>query len=183
MRRFRRGPPYLRSALALIICCLASVIYWEVNLQPGVSMLGRTSAPRSGVIQAIESQDFTMPPLRSFGEVLDRPLFSATRRPEAEAAASGTSQPTPSRLIGIVFSEFKRLAIVEIGQPASIERVTEGGRVGNWTIEQILPDRIIVRNPAGLAEVKPGPNPTDAGKAATSRRPAPGPTNSPLPRS
>lgn len=182
MSRSRPGPTFLRSALALIACCLVGVIYWETNLRPGVTTLAGTSPLRAGT-PTIERQDFTMPPLRSFSEVLDRPLFSSTRRPDAAAAAGAASQPTPFRLVGIVFSQSKRVAIVEIGQPPSVERVAEGGQAGNWTIERILPDRIIVRGPAGRTEIKPGANPTDADKTATIRRPAPVPTSSLRPRS
>jgi hypothetical protein len=179
----RRGPPFLRPAIALLIFCLAGLIYWEVNPQPELPAPKGPSPHRGGVTQAAERQDFTMPPFRSFGEVQDRPLFSPTRRPDAEVETSAAPQATPSRLVGIVFSQSDRVAIVEIGQPASIERVAEGGRVGNWTIERILPDRIIVRNPAGRAEIKPSANPNDVGKTAAGRRPSPVPANAPPPRS
>jgi hypothetical protein len=163
--------------LALLVVCLAAVIYWEVNLGSNASALVEAAERRSGVDQptSTEQNAFAMPPFRSFAEVTERPLFSPTRRPLPDAAASAVSEASPSRLVGIVIGQSARVALVEVGQPPSIERVTEGGRIGSWTIERILPDRIIVLTAGSRTEIKPELSPGEASKPPAIRRPGAGP--------
>jgi hypothetical protein len=179
----------LRSALALLVCGLAGLIYWEIDLASDPS--SSEGAPSQHIARdqpAAGVEPFKMLSLQAFSEVVERPLFSSTRRPPPPAASeTAATQAVPSRLVGIVLSPSARVALFETGQPANIERVAEGGRFGSWTIERILPDRIIVLNADGRTEIKPELKAAN-GKTAPTRRterapPPPSPVKSLTPKS
>jgi hypothetical protein len=95
---------------------------------------------------------FTMLPPSEFSEVLARPLFSPARRPGARAG--GLAASASFTLVAIVIAPQDRRALLGFGQPAKIVRVREGQDIGGWTVEAILPDKVIVRHADVHEEVK-----------------------------
>lgn len=80
--------------------------------------------------------------------LLDRPLFSATRRP---APPSAPPAPAPAalapRLTGIVVDRGDRHAIFAAGDRPVV--ATEGGRVGPFTVRRIEARQVTITGPAG----------------------------------
>jgi len=86
-----------------------------------------------------------MPPLASLHEVVDRPLFSESRRPAPAETPKEPAAKQPSfTLVGIFLSVDRRQALVERGQPPRVEWISERQKLDGWTVEAIGPDRIVL---------------------------------------
>lgn len=174
----RRYAPFL---LALLCVVLAAAVYDEAD-RPAV-VPSTVEPPPHRLPEASPAAAFSLPPLRSYGEVVARPLFSPTRRPSTAAAAAADSEAAAFTLIGIVISTHDRHALVEHGKPPRLARLAEGQSVDGWMLEAIKTDRLLFRRGASILEVKakngPAPSPAPrpaAGAAAASTMPVGGST-------
>jgi hypothetical protein len=148
LRRHPGKVPLLIFALCVL---LAAVIYLEADqpaIEPSVA-----AAPATRVAKPAPPPIFAMPPVGSLAEVLARPLFSESRRPPLPAPANdaGTS---PFSIVGIIISARESHALVAHGQPAQTDRVTEGQEIDGWSVDKILPDRVVFGHAGARFEVK-----------------------------
>lgn len=123
------------------------------------------SAPASASDQkAAEGErqlaSFQLAPAEDFEEILARPLFNRSRRPdlaqENAQGGGGGSEEAPAAqmsLNGIVLAGGKRIALVRLDNDPKVMHVAEGQRAGGWLIEAIRPDRIILRRGDSASEV------------------------------
>ncbi len=172
-----------RASLLLLALCIgiATVIYVEVNpaaIEPIANAL-IPAGRNTGRSDAKEST-FSMPPLRSYAGVLERPLFSQTRRPPRETATGVSS--SGFTLVGIVTSSHERHALIEHGKPPHLDRVAEDQDLDGWTVESILEDRVVLRHANTRIEVKATDTPPNPPQRNTPQPPS-GPitTNNPAP--
>lgn len=150
-KRHRRAP----FALAALAAALGALIYLE-SVPPAIELPADAAAGpdlKPGA-PAPETSGFAMPPLRSFAEVLARPLFSPTRRPSLDAPAAGDARSSGFTLVGIVISSGEHHALIEHGQPPRLERVVEGQELDGWTVEAIAPDAVALRRADQRLELK-----------------------------
>lgn len=97
-----------------------------------------------------------LPPLASFAAIVERPLFSPSRRPTPGATGTlGASVESRYRLIGIVATGPKRRAFVAEG--ARRLDIGEGDTLDGWTVSEIGQDRVRLTSPAGEAALKMAP--------------------------
>ena len=114
---------------------------------------GTSATVRSGA--AVVSTSFTLPPLRSLSEVMQRPLFSQTRRPPPpEASQEEIKQTSTLVLEGIVLSSRDRTALIAHGRPPTLTRVPEGQEIEGWTVLTIQPDLVVLQRGATRQELK-----------------------------
>ena len=99
------------------------------------------------IATAAQAEEFRMPPLQSFSETVDRPLFAPDRR-RHEAPPQIMGPVAPIALTGIVIQNRTRYALINEGALAP-RRIAEGERLAAGTVTQILPDRIVVAAPSG----------------------------------
>ena len=91
---------------------------------------------------------------------LGRPLFSSTRRPPQNAAASnGDSDLADRRLTGIVTTPGHRLAIFAVSGDKPL-RVAEGDEVSGWRVESITPREVSLTGPSGSKTLQPKLDPS-----------------------
>jgi general secretion pathway protein N len=170
MKRSRLS--FKRAPFLLLLLCLGlgGALYLEIS-QPPVEALTNAHPVSPAAGQAVPHQSvFVMPPVGTYGEVTERPLFSETRRAPAETAATPVdAPPSDFTLKGIIISTNERHALIEHGQPPSLERISEGQDLEGWTVESILVDRVVLTRADGRLELKakdvpglPGP-PTPGG--------------------
>jgi hypothetical protein len=153
-RRHRPG----RTPLVLVAGCvaLAGIIYIELDapdIEPPAK--AAVAAAPAADKRPAESPSFAMPPLRNFAGVLSRPLFSETRRPPRQPTGPADTRDASFILVGTILSTQERHALVEHGQPPHIDRVSEGQEIDGWTVERILPDRIVFGRGDTHVEIKP----------------------------
>ena len=112
---------------------------------------------------APSAADLALPPVESFSETLNRPLFAATRRPPSPLAVLQGQQgaPPPSLektgpkgeklvlgtylLSGIVVTSDQKIVLLKhVGTGKSL-RLAEGEALDDWKIATVAPDYVILR--------------------------------------
>lgn len=165
MATWTRRRDWLRVAMAAASVGMLVVIGTELA-SSGAGIAASAMAELGPKSIGRETQlSFAMPPLSAFSETVDRPLFSRTRRPAAHAGALPAS--SSFKLVAIVISAQDRHALLGFGQPRKIMRVAEEEDIGGWTVEAILPDKIIVRHADAREEVSAKDHPRTAAAATT----------------
>jgi hypothetical protein len=113
--------------------------------------------PALGAIARL-AQRLDLPPRENFDAVLERPLFSPTRRPRtmpaplvpvaAEPQFAAASKPEPDeppfRLVGTVSRRGSSEALVTLGGSGELVRLEAGGELEGWVVNGIGPDHLEV---------------------------------------
>lgn len=151
MRRRRTRAVF--GLLGTAFVALIWVIYAEINgllmkddFEPSDAVLPDLPAPASS------PPFFSVPDRASLAVILERPVFSETRRPSGD---TGRMRGTRAdfALTGVVISASERSALVQPGDGGIIQRLKVGDDVGGWILEEIGLDRIKVRRGADEAEM------------------------------
>lgn len=107
-----------------------------------------------------------LPPLVRFAGVVERPLFSPSRRPDkaAPTAASSGDLAARYRLIGIVTEDDVRHAwLIENGRRFEI---AEGDRLASARVGRIDADRVVLLSGGGETVLQLRPTPAEPTKSA-----------------
>lgn len=89
---------------------------------------------------------FQMPPARAFTAIVERPLFTPSRRPPADHQAA--TELGDLALVGVLISPGVRTAVVAHGHPRVLTHVVEGQNIAGWSVASIGPDHIMLRHGA-----------------------------------
>lgn len=96
-----------------------------------------------------------LPALAAYAEVMQRPLFSASRQPPPPEVGQDLLGKSGSFvLLGIVLAPDDKAVLIQHGHPVEIARLKEGQAVEGWTLLSILPDRITLQHGASEVELK-----------------------------
>jgi len=147
MRR-RRRRMMVAWLLGGALFALGWVIYGEASeLWSDPDIRAESTAAPDPPTSVSLSPSITMPSRESLAVILERPVFSETRRPIEER---GSTQTTPSdfRLAGVVIAGTQRSALIQSGTGAVLQRLKEGDDIGGWTVVEIALDRINIRRGA-----------------------------------
>lgn len=151
MRR-HRSRVGLMWLIGIACTALAWLIYEEISKLPSGEILDSASATLPSLAAPVPSQPvLAMPDKASLAVILERPVFSQTRRPSG--APAGAQATIDFTLSGVVISTYQRSALVQPGKAGIVQRLKEGDEIAGWTLIQITPDRIIVRRGAEEAEM------------------------------
>ncbi len=137
----------VRAAILVGLCLAALGLAWSAALAPaaGAGEGGAVPPPPAAPPAVAE-----LPPLESFRETLERPLFVRGRRSPGGvgvvAVAGRPAEPPPSAprlsVAGIAIAGGRRAALVVVeGRPKPIS-LAEGGELAGWTVTAIDTDRI-----------------------------------------
>jgi len=128
-------------AAAAIFLGAATLYPWLAPMSSRDASGGYIETPRS--TRAIAP----LPPFGSFSAVLDRPLFSPSRRPAAAENPTGSGLAGRYQLLGVVSAGGARHALVADG-PRRFE-IAEGAALDGWTVARIEQDRVLLSSPTG----------------------------------
>lgn len=151
--------PALRSnhALATAAIAFTALAVWPWLFPPVPAIRQLAPAAAGAPVPTLAS----LPPLGSFAAIVDRPLFSPSRRPPpGAAAASGSSIESRYRLIGIVAAGSRRKAFVAEG--VRHLEIGEGDTLDGWKVIEVGQDRVRLTSPAGEAALRLAPAATQA---------------------
>ncbi len=141
----RRGSGWLASTLLLGVClALAAFVVVQVQMEapgPASSGVGVGTPP----LAALPAQpSYTMAPVEDFLAILERPLFSPTRRPPVEGVVT-VVVPEPElrvTLVGVIISSTEQIAIVKLADGARFARLSLGDSFEGWILDLIEPSSI-----------------------------------------
>ena len=159
------------ALLPLLLTALCAGLGWKIYddwraASDAAAAPAETVAPvASEAAPAQADLALALPPPERFAVIVERPLFSPTRRPappQAEVAqapgqparepgAAAEAEPPPVvdfTLVGIVIAGQERYALVERHADGRVVQVPEGGDVGGWFAVLIDPERAVFRNGA-----------------------------------
>jgi hypothetical protein len=84
--------------------------------------------------------------LQEFSAITERPVFSETRRPEPPASDRSTARRTLDGVIlmGTVIGRDRKSALLRVPGSPTLQTVSEGQAIAGWTLEKVLPDRVVL---------------------------------------
>ena len=153
MMRRNRTRARFAWLLGVAFIALVFVIYAEISMLLTNDGLESDDIASPNPSTPISSPPlFAMPDRASLAVILERPVFSETRRP-SEDPAGAQAPATDFTLAGVVISASERSALVKPGNGGMIQRLKEGDDIGGWMLEEIALDRIKIRRGAVEAEI------------------------------
>lgn len=162
------------GGLGLALGCVVLIEALEARDPPAMRMAAGPAAPR------LDSASPNQPDHAGawVSAILDRPLFSRSRRPPPRSAvANGTRTGLP-RLSGIMIDPREKLAIfAPTGGKPIVAR--EGGHIGAFTVRAIHAEEVTISGPNGEEFLHTAFSGATDG-AGPDRRPAPTPPGAPV---
>ena len=162
------------SPITLLVVLLAlpalGWLWWTSGSdQTPIAAVSRpgTALPSTTPAATEPSKARPLPPIETFTEMVDRPLFAASRSPRLDAAPLAdvpdfqeTAPPPPEdnikdryRLVGTV-EEGGRVFALLAGTNGSFVRLRRGDRLENWTVDAINRQRVLMVNGERATELK-----------------------------
>lgn len=150
------GRQLLLSVVLVAGVSVTSALLYTDSVPDLQTSLTAEESALTGLKHSEATPEATAPPpgLDAFSEVVERPLFSSTRRPQPVSAgdpipavASGKPvQKDQFLVMGIVITgENKVVLLKPTGKSSDVFRVREGERVLEWTVESVTPEAVTIR--------------------------------------
>jgi type II secretory pathway component PulC len=141
--------------LGVACLMLASVIYEQVAENRTIKSMKSSDVAEVGGAAArpTEVASFSVPDRQSLAVVLERPLFTETRRPSGVAGNGTQGMTVDFSLSGVVIAGGARSALVRSSNDGSLQQLKVGETIGGWTLVQVAADRVVVRRDTVEAEV------------------------------
>ena len=152
MRRNRTSTMFA-WLLGVTFIALVCAIYVEISVLLTNDTLASDHEAQPNPAEPISSPPyFAMPDRASLVVILERPVFSETRRPSTNAAGARATQ-ADFTLAGVIISQGERSVLVKPGNGGTIQRLKVGDDIAGWMLEEIALDRIKIRRGGVEAEM------------------------------
>jgi hypothetical protein len=172
------------------VLCLAAAgcLVWQMWQSDDIAPLSTAASTSDQKPAEGERQlaSFQLAPAEDFEDILARPLFNRSRRPnlaqENPQGGGGGSEEAAAAQIslnGVVLAGGKRIALLRLDGDPKVMHVAEGQQAGGWLIEAIRPDRVILRRGDSASEVALDYKRKNAGAAQVGRRVEAAPQDNP----
>jgi general secretion pathway protein N len=160
--------------LGAMVAALGLANWWVLTFEPGASSAESASLANLTATVVPTARPLAERSLSEFGEIVGRPLFTATRRPyvpadpvpvRAEPAPAEPRRPPPNvRLIGIVIDAGKKRALLRTPEQPRGRWVEEGETIDGWQVRRVMADAAILALGPGTHELRlyPGREPSAA---------------------
>lgn len=134
----------LRQTLSLLVICGALGVWvylqWTAVGQGDPEVAGAEPQAVKGESLPMPPQPPLMPPLSSYAEIVERPLFNETRRPppapETPVVAAQIN-PTQFRLEGTALTAKQRVAVLRDTRTNQLHRLAEGDQLDGWQVSSV----------------------------------------------
>lgn len=143
----------------------AAAIFWQWHHpSPSPTVVAGAAARLPELPAVTPLEPFRLPPPVQYEETASRPLFIAARRPEPPPPPDEAPPPVPEKpppgpeqkflLLGVMITPQTMLALLRPEEPnAKTARIKAGEMVGEWRLETIFPNRVVLRKDAAIQEV------------------------------
>lgn len=156
-----RATEYRSTWVLAAVIAVLGLLIWQLlaaDMGPPVAQPRPTAAAARDTSVTPASFGMELGPIERYAAMVDRPLFDATRRPPPPAVpeqARNTPAQAPPQftLQGVVLAPGRRSAIFRNITTSKVMRVTEGSRLGEWTVESLETDRAILRHRDSTHEI------------------------------
>ena len=148
----------MRALLSLLCLGLALLLVSEFYHGTGAaSLAGRDREKSLANPPMTEPGPLRFPPLSTYREITERPLFFATRRPPEKPKHVRTIVTSNNlsmyELSGISISPSVRLAIVHNRTSRTFMRLTIGEDLAGWRVDAINPEKVVLSKDGETAEL------------------------------
>ncbi len=132
---------------------MAAALYQQVNRPPEQPVAsGATAAADEPSADPTVSDPFVLPPIAAFAQIVQRPVFSPTRRPPSDAqdepeiadAAPSRRDPLDVVVVGIITGP-REIALLRSTSSDRLVPLAEGETLSGWTLTDIEPFRLVFR--------------------------------------
>lgn len=148
-----------RYSSSYILVCACLVLGWlavqSYNSQIELSGQSQpvTTSPGTQKLSPVTAQLRLDPPRQNdFEAVVSRPLFNESRRPPEPLLLPEELKPLPVAvkppavtLNGVILTQNERIAVFEDRASSRTIRLREGDKLGQWHVERLESDRVILR--------------------------------------
>lgn len=138
----------------------AAVLFWEAGHPPSPPVLTGGAGKMPELPASAPLQPFRLPTPVAYSEISARPLFVATRRPEAPIPAETPPEKPPAgsektfTLLGVMATPTQTTVLLRPEEPnAKTVRAKPGDTVGGWLLEKAFPDRVVLRQGQTVQEL------------------------------
>lgn len=137
---------------AILCLALGAAVYEQFTLPPDQPVGSDLTAPVGRAAEFTATDPFVLPPLAAFAEIVERPVFSPTRRLPSDAKPESETVdavPTPSGsldlvVVGIITGP-RELALLRSASGGRLRPMAEGDELSGWTLVEIEPFRLVFR--------------------------------------
>ncbi len=146
MRR-RRRKLWLPGALLLLCLGLAWLVYQQLAASTNQGALARAPAgPELDLGDLPAAPEFVLDSIERYDAVLERPLFSPTRRPPEEevVAAVPTRMEFDYVLKGVLIDGDSRIALLRDYSGDRVLHLREGESLDGWRLKSVAADHVVV---------------------------------------
>jgi hypothetical protein len=136
----------LPSLMAVAGMVMACIIYAEIRARPTIQNMASSQGAAEIRIASLPKPRQAMPAKISFATIIERPLFSPSRRPPSEDTTAASVPSLGFSLSGVVISTDEPFALVKPDATGDPVRIKVGEELSGWTVARIEADRILVRH-------------------------------------
>lgn len=162
MTMLRRITPL--TGLLLVFCVILLIIIWLESLatnNPDSVNYKTSLSVDKNLKENVVNVNFELPPISNYTEIMERPLFSETRRPIETESDNGGLQTHENdvpasagnigayRLIGVLLTDSMKTAYVFDSRTQKLQRLSNGDEIEEWSISEISADTVILNKPNG----------------------------------
>lgn len=160
------------ASLVLPLLLLGTAAFLGLAVIEEARLLGDAAAIETGIVTGADAAtvadpdpqapapEFVPAAFATFREVLDRPIFSPTRRPPRRAVtvtAEAAPPPDPGpelELHGVVGMGSEEVALIAVGGAPSLRRVAVGDEIEGWHVEEIGAEGVLLRQGARTSRLR-----------------------------
>jgi hypothetical protein len=143
----RRPRLWLPTSFVVAYLALGWLIYQQLTGAPNTEALARIQPEKIPALNELPPElQFTMAAIGDFDSVLERPLFSPSRRPAPveEGAAPAGGEEFDYVLKGVLIDIEARIALLSHKGGAGTVRLAEGTKIDGWLLKEVEGDFIVV---------------------------------------
>jgi hypothetical protein len=122
--------------LALVMLCvlLLGVVIVELFNPPRLGQLPGVPFPPASPVAELDVEKFPIRRLNQYDEIVERPLFLASRRP-----------PEELRLLGVLLAPQRIVALLQVDSSGKTARLEVGEKANGWQLETISARSVSLR--------------------------------------
>jgi len=139
----------------------AAIVFWQLTHPPRPPSTAAATKRPPDLPAVAPTARFRLSPPDQYGEVIARPLFVAARRPEPPPPPEEAPPEKPVvkaeqklTLLGVVIAPNIKVALLRPEEAnAKTVQIRLGETVGEWQLEAIYPNRVVVRKGESTQEL------------------------------